>query len=370
MAMGVVRPSTDVAIVGAGPCGLAAAIAIKRVGLRAVVFDRSCVVSGIYGYPTFMTFFSTAEKLSIGGLPFVIAGEKPTRRDALAYYRAAVRHFAIPVRQFERVVEVAPLAERRAAASDFPPRFAVRTRTRGGDTRETLAHAVVIATGYFGSPNRIGVPGEDLPHVTHVYREGHEAFLQNAVVVGGGNSAAEAALDLWRCGARVTLVHFGPTFDKRIKPWVLPDFMNRVGEGSIAAAWCSRVREITPREVMLEATDGTPTGVPSAGRGELRRLPADHVYIMTGFAPNVDLLKHVGVTIDPATGIPAHMPETLETDIPGIFIAGVVVAGYDANKVFIENGRFHGDRIVARLLGRAAPPEPSLSAELRAGEHP
>jgi thioredoxin reductase (NADPH) len=198
------------------------------------------------------------------------------------------------------------------------------------------------------------VPGEDLPHVTHVYREGHEAFLQDAVVVGGGNSAAEAALDLWRSGARVTLVHFGPTFDKKIKPWVLPDFENRVKEGFIAAKWESRVKAIEPNEVVLKTA-----------RGE-QRIKADRVYVMTGFAPSLGLLREAGIPIDAKTGIPSHDPKTLETSVPGVFIAGVVVAGFDANKVFIENGRYHGDRIVARLLGQRAPMEPKLSAELDA----
>jgi thioredoxin reductase (NADPH) len=278
-------------------------------------------------------------------LPFVIATEKPTRRDALAYYRAAVTHFGIPVRQYERVESIERGGDE----------LAVISRTRAGDERRTTTGAVVVATGYFGSPNRLRVPGEELPHVTHVYREGHEAFQQRVVVVGGGNSAAEAALDLWRSGAHVTLVHFGPTFDMRIKPWVLPDFQNRVKEGSISVRWNSRVTAIEPDSVCIRTAD-------DGGRSE--QLPASFVYIMTGFAPNTDLLKDVGVPIDPATGIPAHNPETLETAVPGIFIAGVVVAGYDANKVFIENGRYHGDRIVARLLGRAAPPPPKLSAEL------
>ena len=189
--------------------------------------------------------------------------------------------------------------------------------------------------------------------MTHAYREGHYAFQQDAVVVGGGNSAAEAALDLWRAGARVTLVHFGPTFDKKIKPWVLPDFTNRVAEGSIAARWNSRVTEIGAGDVTLESTDGL-----------LSRIPADHVFLMTGFAPSVGLLRDVGVTIDRTTGIPSHDPQTLETNVPGVFIAGVVVAGYDANKVFIENGRFHGDQIVARVLGRPAPPPARISRDL------
>src|ERR1051326_1382291 len=335
----------DVLIVGCGPCGLAAAISAQRAGLRTVVIESEMVVSTIAHYPTYVRFFSTAEKLGIGDLPFIIATEKPTRRDALAYYRAAVTHFGITVRQYERVT----------AIDRGGDELVVHSRTRGGTDRRTNAGAVIVATGFFGSPNRLGVPGETLPHVTHVYREGHEAFQQQVVVIGGGNSAAEAALDLWRSGAHVTLVHFGPTFDKRIKPWVLPDFQNRVKEGSIHVRWNSRVASIEPDSVCIRSTD-------DAGHGE--RLPANLVYVMTGFAPNMDLLKQVGVPIDPTTGIPEHDPETLETTVPGVFIAGVVVAGFDANKVFIENGRYHGERIVARLLGRAAPPAPKLSAEL------
>ena len=332
----------DVVIIGAGPCGLAAAISARAAALDAVVFDADCVVGSITQYPTYATFFSTAEKLSLGGLPFVTAGEKPTRRDALAYYRAVVKYFGIPVRQYERVTRID--GER----GDF----VVRTNRRGAE-RETRARSVIVATGYWGSPNRLGVPGEDLPHVSHAYREGHYAFQQSALVVGGGNSAAEAALDLWRSGARVTLVHFGPTFDKKIKPWVLPDFTNRVAEGSISALWNSQVTAIGPETVSLRGTDESTSEV-----------QADHVFLMTGFAPSVDLLKQVGVEIDSLTGIPRHDPKTLETNVAGIFVAGVVVAGYDANKVFIENGRFHGDQIVARILGRPAPPPAKISRDL------
>ena len=332
----------DLVIVGGGPCGLAAAVSAQRAGLRALVIEGSVVVSTIAAYPTYVRFFSTAEKLTIGGLPFVIATEKPTRRDALAYYRSVVTYFGVPLRQRDRVM----------AIQGQTGNFTVVSRTSAGEERKTRAGAVVVATGYFGSPNRIGVPGEDLPHVTHLYKEGHEAFLQDVVVVGGGNSAAEAALDLWRSGARVTLVHFGPTFDKKIKPWVLPDFTNRVKEGQISARWNSRVSAIVPPEVVLTTDNGE------------ARLRADRVYIMTGFAPCLDLLKDCGVPISPITGIPEHDPATLETAVPGVFIAGVVVAGFDANKVFIENGRYHGDRIVAHLLGKGAPPEPKLSAEL------
>lgn len=332
----------DLVIVGAGPCGLAAAVSAQRAGLRPIVIESGVVVSTIAAYPTYVRFFSTAEKLSIGGLPFVIATEKPTRRDALAYYRTVVTYFGIPLRQRERV----------AAIEGKSGGFTVISRTSGGEERRTTTGAVVVATGYFGSPNKLGVPGEESPHVSHVYREGHEAFLQDVVVVGGGNSAAEAALDLWRSGARVTLVHFGPTFDKKIKPWVLPDFTNRVKEGLITAKWNSRVKAIEPSEVVL------------VGEAGEERLRADRIYVMTGFAPSLDLLRATGVPIDDKTGIPAHDSDSLETAVPGLFIAGVVVAGYDANKVFIENGRYHGDRIVARLLGQRAPAEPRLSAEL------
>lgn len=332
----------DLLIVGAGPCGLATAISAQRAGLRARVLDASCVVSTITQYPYYVSFFSTAEKLSLGGVPFVVSTDKPSRRDGLAYYRAITRHFAIDVHQYERVTRI----EKRRDD------FLVHSETIEGLAAETRARAVVVATGYFGSPNLLGVPGEELPHVTHVYREGHPAFDQDVVVVGGGNSAAEAALDLWRAGARVTLVHFGPTFDKRIKPWVLPDLQNRMKEGAIGARWNSRVVSIEPGLVSILGPQGE------------ERLVARFVYVMTGFAPNTELLREAGVPIDVTTGIPVHDPDTLETSVAGLFIAGVVVAGYDANKVFIENGRFHGDRIVARLLGRPVPPPPRLSAEL------
>jgi bacillithiol disulfide reductase len=334
--------SVDLLIIGGGPCGLAAAISARREGLTVLVVEQEVVVSTIAHYPVYVRFFSAAEKLSLGDVPFVVAAEKPSRRDALAYYRAIVKRFEIPLRQREKVTAVERVDDG----------FVVHSSSRRSGELSTRAAAVVVATGYFGSPNRLGVPGEQLPHVTHVFREGHEAFDQDVVVVGGGNSAAEAALDLWRSGARVTLVHFGPTFDKKIKPWVLPDFLNRAKEGSIRVRWNSRVVEIEPGCVRIRHEGGE------------ERLAADLVYSMTGFAPNMDLLRKIGVPIDPVSGVPHHDPETLETTVAGLFIAGVVVAGFDANKIFIENGRFHGDRIVARILGRAAPPPPRLSAEL------
>ena len=322
----------DVAIIGAGPCGLAAAVAMKRAGLRAAVIDRSCVVSGIASYPTFITFFSTPDRLSIGGVPFIVATEKPTRRDALAYYRAVVSIFDLEVRQYETVERV----------TKCDGEFVVESRTRFGELRETRAGAVVVATGYFGHPNRLDVPGEDLPHVTHLFTEGHWAFRQDVVVVGGGNSAVEAALDLYRSGARVTIVHFLPALDPNIKPWVLPDVTNRIKEGSIGARFSSRVRAITPEHVVLDTPGGE------------ERVRAQQVYLMLGYQPNAELLVQLGVPIDARTGIPAHDPATMETAVPGVFIAGVIASGNDANKTFIENGRFHGDLIAQRLTAEAA----------------
>ena len=321
--------AVDVAVVGAGPCGLAAAIALEQAGIHSVVFDRSCLVSSIASYPTYVTFFSTPERLEIGGVPFTIATEKPTRRDGLAYYRRVVEHHRIALRLYEDVERV----ERDGDA------FTVHSFPRGAAAARTRAKAVVIATGYFGSPNLLGVPGEQLPHVAHRFVEGHEAFGRDALVVGGGNSAVECALDLQRCGARVTLAHFGPTFDHVIKPWILPDFERLVAGGAIALRWHTRVTAIDADRVQLATQDGAATVV------------AQHVYLMTGYTPVPGLLGALGVPFDATTGVPAHDPATMETPVRGVFVAGVIASGNDANSVFIENGRDHGNLIAAAMAG-------------------
>lgn len=320
-----------VVVIGAGPCGLAAAAAIQKAGIAVTIFDRGCVASSVASYPVYMTFFSTADKIAIADMPFPLATDKPTRREALAYYREVVSHFGLDVHQYEPVVHVWRRKQE----------FIVHSRPLGGDVVETRARAIVVASGYFGTPNPLGVPGEDLPHVSHLYREGHEAFQRQAIVVGGGNSAAEAALDLWRHGAKVTLVHFGPSFDKNIKPWVLPDLQNRLKDGSIGVRWNTRVTAIEAGRVHLEGKDGP--GI----------LPAQHVYLMTGFTPSTELLASLGVEVNALTGIPTHEPESMQTNVSGVFIAGVLASGFDANKVFIENGRGHG-ALIARALGGAA----------------
>jgi len=337
--------TVDVAVVGAGPCGLAAAIAAQRAGLSAVVFDRGCLVNGIASYPTYMSFFSTAERIAIGGVPFLVATDKPTRRDALAYYRGVADVYGIAVRQYEavqtlRAVRVDPRPgqpEPASAAQARSPRWLLRSVTRSGAVRETAAHAVVIATGYFGRPNRLGVPGESLPHVRHGYTEGHGAWREPVVIVGGANSAVDAALDMHRAGAHVTMVHFAPTLDANVKPWVRPEIEARLRDGVIGARFESRVVAIEPEAVVVEGPAGT------------ERIAATQVYTMTGYLPETGLLEQIGVPIDPDSGIPAHDPLTMATPLPGVYLAGVIASGNQANRIFIENGRDHGDAIVAHL---------------------
>ena len=323
----------DLAIIGAGPCGLAAGVAAKRAGYHAAVFDKGSIVSSLLHYPTYMTFFSTPEKLEIGGVPFVTSSDKPTRREALTYYRKVAEYVDLDVRQYHAVEGVAPT----------PYGFDLTVRQRGVGAPETVAAKnVVYATGYFESPNLLGVPGEDLPHVSHFFTEAHPYWRQRVIVVGGANSAVEAALELQRVGAHVTIVHFLETVDSGVKPWVLPDITNRLKDGSIAARWRSRIQRIEPTNVVITSEAGGPT----------ETLPADFVLALTGYRTDPRLLRMLGVTIDGTTGVPAHDPQTMETNIPGVYIAGVLSCGFDANKVFIENGRAHGDLICAHIKAR------------------
>jgi thioredoxin reductase (NADPH) len=344
----------DVAIVGAGPCGLATAIAATRAGMTPLMFDRGPIVAGLASYPAYMSFFSTAERLSIGDIPFVVPTDKPTRREALAYYRAVASHYDVEVRQYETVLAVERLGhdDMRFGLDDDVvlasrrPQWRVVSRKRSGETCTTFAHAVVVATGYFGRPNRLGgVPGEMLPHVFYRYTEGHGAWHEPVVVVGGANSAVDAALDLYRSGARVTLVHFGNELDANVKPWVRPDIVARMAEGSISARFNARVVAIEPETVVIRDPLGE------------HRIPATQVYTMTGYQAETGLLEAAGVALDPLSGIPEHDRKTMVTPIPGLYIAGVIASGFDANKIFIENGRDHGRHIVTDILARTPSPE-------------
>jgi thioredoxin reductase (NADPH) len=323
----------DLAIVGAGPCGIATGVAARERGLSCALFDRGALTQAMIDHPIYTTYFSGPERLEIAGLPFTTAGDKPTRREALRYYRKVTDYFGLDVRQYEEV-----LAVRRDAGS-----FVLRTRARGAE-RECRAANVVVATGYYENPRRLGVPGDDLPKVSYYFSEPYPYFRQDLLVIGAGNSAVDAALTCWREGARVTMVHVFQELDRGIKAWVRPDIENRLAEGSIPVFWGHRVVQIRPGEVVIESIES----------GERLTLANDWVLAMTGYEPDPRLLLELGVTVDPVSGIPAHDPATMETDAPGVFIAGVLAAGKDANKIFIENGKLHGPLIAAAVAGRKA----------------
>jgi thioredoxin reductase (NADPH) len=321
---------TTLLVIGAGPCGLAVGIAAREAGLPCILLDRRTVVSTIERYPLSMTFFSTPEKIEIGGVPFIASHEKPTRRDGLLYYRRVAEHYGLDARPGEEVLSVT----RRSEGG-----FSLSVRRRHEDATYT-ADAVAFATGYYDNPNYLGIPGEELPHVSHYFVEGHRHWHQHVVVIGAGNSSVDAALECWRAGAHVTLVHFGEGFDRTVKPWVLPDILNRVKEGSIKACWGARVTAITPDAVEI------------LRKGRTERIPADAVLAMTGYHADTTLLERLGVPVDVGTGVPAHDEGTMMTPLTGCYLAGVMASGKDANRLFIENARGHGELIVRDLVRR------------------
>jgi thioredoxin reductase (NADPH) len=327
----MMEEQSDLLVIGAGPCGLAVGIAAKQAGLNCVLLDRRTIVSTIERYPLSMTFFSTPERIEIGAVPFIASHEKPNRRDGLIYYRRVAEHYALDIRPGENVVSVS----RDSSRGPF-----IIEVDRPHDRKTYRASAVVFATGYYDNPNMLGIPGEHLPHVTHYFAEGHPYWHKRVVVIGAGNSSVDAALECWRAGATVTLVHFGEGFDRTVKAWVLPDVVNRVKEGSIAVHWRSRVRAITPThaEVLSEST----------GTSEL--IPADAVLAMTGYHADTAMLQRLGVPVDPVSGVPAHDETTMATPVSGCYLAGVIASGNDANRLFIENARGHGELIVRHLL--------------------
>jgi thioredoxin reductase (NADPH) len=326
----------DVLVVGAGPAGLATAIAASKAGLDCQVLEKGALVNSLLHYPTEMVFFTTPELMEIGGMPFVSPYDKPTRLEALRYYRRVTDAFKIDVAFEETVVAIA----HEAGVPDEQGSFVVDTKSARGVRRSSRARTVVIASGAYDVANEIGVPGETLPHVSHYYTQPHPFFRKRVVVVGGKNSAAEAALDLFRAGAQVTLVHRRSALGDSIKYWVKPDIENRLKEGSIAARFETRVVEIRPTTVVVDRD------------GNTEEIDADFVFLLTGYRSDTTLLRSAGVDIDPEMCGPVFDASTFETNVPGLYVAGAVVAGVQSGKIFIENGRFHGEQVIAAILTR------------------
>ncbi len=325
----------DLLVVGAGPTGIAIGAEARRAGLEVVLVERGPLTANLMGFPVYMKFFTTRDLLEIADIPFAVPDDKPDRRQALAYYRAVAGHYRLPIALHEGVQRV-------AAGGDGV--FEVETERADGP-RRWRARAVALATGYFHRPRRLGVPGEDLPFVHRRYIEPYGHFGESVVIVGGGNSAIEAALEMWRAGVRVTLVHRREAVKPTVKYWVRPDFENRVEEGSIAARYETVVTGFGDGKVELGGPDG------------ISRLAADAVYVLIGYDVDAELERRCGVEVDAETAVPVFDPGTCESNVPGIYVAGTLQAGNDLGKIFIENSREHGARIVEHLRRRLRPEE-------------
>lgn len=318
----------DVVIIGGGPIGIACGLEAKKRGLSYIIIEKGPIVNSLFNYPINMQFFSSSEKLEIDGIPFISKEAKPKRNEALEYYRRIVTSNQLNIHLFEKVVGV----EKEA---DF---FRVNT-----DKGEYRAKNVVVATGFYDIPNKINVPGEDLPKVSHYYKDPHFYASQKLAVIGASNSAIDAALECWRKGAEVTLIIRGPEVGPRVKYWVRPDIINRIEEGSIKAYYNSMVKEIKPREIIIDTPEGETV------------LENDFVLALTGYMPNFTFLEKLGIALsDDAKRIPSYDPETMETNVPGLFLAGVICGGMETHKWFIENSRVHAPIIMDAIGKRGA----------------
>ena len=313
-----------VIIIGAGPIGLATGISLKRKGIPFRIIERGSLVHSLYNYPTNMTFFSTSDRLEIGDVPFISHGPKPTRREALEYYRRVAESFELPVNLYESVL----------AVEGEDGNFVVKT-----DKAEYEAKKVVVATGFYGSPNLMGVPGEDLPKVKHYYDEPHPYAWQNVMVIGAGNSGVDVALECFRSNANVTMVVRYGEIKPSVKYWVKPDIENRIKNGEVTVYFNSEVKEIREKEVLIETPEGEKT------------IPNDFVLAMTGYHPNYKLMEALGIELtDDEKCMPIHKEDTLETNRKGMYVAGVVCGGMDTSKLFIENSRIHAEQITEHLI--------------------
>lgn len=324
----------DLLIVGAGPTGLACGIEAQRAGLRFLIIEKGCLVNSLFHYPPGMTFFTSRERLEIGDLPLPSLNVKPARAEALEYYRCAAEHYKLPIRYQERVISV-----EKQDTNGFDVRILGLWERR--DTYH--AQSVILATGYYDLPNKLNVPGEDLPHVSHYYSDAHAFYQRKVAVIGAANSAAVSALDLYRHGAQVTMIHRGAELSRHIKYWIMPDLKNRIKEGSIRAFFECQVKQIAPDHICLQKASG-----------EQFHVDAECVFALTGYHPDFDFIRKTGVQLDPATLKPVCNPKTLETNVPGLYLAGVIIAGRNTNEIFIENGRFHGKLIVDDIKSKRA----------------
>ncbi|MDR3773296.1 MAG: YpdA family putative bacillithiol disulfide reductase [Terracidiphilus sp.] len=321
------QPPFDLLVVGAGPTGLACAIEAQKAGLRVVVVDKGCLCNSLFHYPAHMTFFTTSERLEIGGIPFPSTNAKPTRNEALEYYRLVAAYYKLDVRQYQRVKKITGANEA----------FTVHIEDRFGRPSSLQTRKLVISSGYYDLPNFMNIPGENLSKVHHYYNDPHPFYGLDVAVIGGKNSAAIAALELWRHGARVTLIHRDSELHRHIKYWIKPDLENRIKAGEIKAFFNTKVVEITPDTVILEPPNGRTA------------IPNHFVFAMTGYHPDFTFLEKLGVRFEGPDNLPLCNPDTLESNVPGIYLAGVIVAGSRTNEIFIENGRFHGRQIADAL---------------------
>lgn len=313
----------DIVIIGGGPIGLACGIAAKRAGKSFVIVEKGCLVNSLYNYPANMTFFSTAERLEIGDVPFTSLNAKPNRAEALEYYRRVTALFQLNIRLFEAVQGV----------SKNQDEFTVTSSKTSYTCR-----FVIVATGFYDLPVKMNIPGEDLPKVTHYYKDPHYYAFQQVVVIGGNNSAVDAALETWRKGAHVTMVMMEGDVGERVKYWVRPDVVNRIKEGSIKAHTHSTLAAIREGEVDIQTPEGLVT------------IPNDFVIAMTGYQPNFTFLANMGIALsDDEKQHPSYNQETMETNVPGLYLAGVVCGGMDTHIWFIENSREHADRILQHI---------------------
>ncbi len=314
-------------IIGAGPCGMSAAIELQNIGIDPLLIEKGNIVDAIYRYPTHQTFFSSSDKLEIGDVAFVTEKQKPVRNQALAYYRTVAERKKLRINSFEEVTSI----DKKSNS------FILETVNYDKEINQYKAKYIVIATGYYGQPNRMEIKGEELNKVSHYFKEAHPFYQKEVCIIGGKNSAVDAAIELQRARAKVTVLYRGQDYSPSVKPWILPEFVSLIKHGKIKMEFNADLLEITRDKVIYEVD------------GKKKELDNDFVFAMTGYQPNQSFLKDIGITVDLATGRPTFNPDTMETNIENVYIAGVIAAGYDNNEIFIENGRFHGG-LIARSI--------------------